>query len=36
MGAWSSLRNAQREAHLELRLQDYMPAGLVPEIIFAT
>jgi hypothetical protein len=36
MGVWSSLRNAQREAHLELRLQDYMPAGLVPEIIFAT
>jgi len=36
MGVWSSLRNRQREAHLELRLQDYIPAGLVPEIIFAT
>ncbi len=36
MGVWSSLRNAQRQSHLELRLQDYMPAGLVPEIFFAT
>ncbi|HEX3865593.1 MAG TPA: hypothetical protein VHV78_02535, partial [Gemmatimonadaceae bacterium] len=36
MGVWSSLRNIQRQNHLELRLQDYMPAGLVPEIIFAT
>lgn len=36
MGVWSSLRTVQREKHLELRLQDYMPAGLVPDIIFAT
>jgi hypothetical protein len=36
IGVWSSLRNAQRQAHLELRLQDYMPAGLVPEIILAS
>jgi hypothetical protein len=36
MGVWSSLRNAQRLAHLNLRLNDYMPAGLVPEFIFAT
>jgi hypothetical protein len=36
MGVWSSLRNLQRLTHLDLRLQDYMPAGLVPEYIFVT
>jgi len=36
MGVWSSLRNAQRLTHLNVRLGEYMPAGLVPEFIFVS
>ena len=36
MGAWSSLGNQKRLRHLQIRLQEYMPAGMVPQILFRT
>jgi hypothetical protein len=36
MGVWSSLGNQKRLRHLQIRLQEYMPAGMVPQILFRT
>ena len=36
IGVWSALGGARRLAHLKLRLTEYLPAGLVPDFIFAT
>ena len=34
MGVWSSLGNVRRLNHLRLRLNEYLPAGLVPVFVF--
>lgn len=34
MGVWSSLGNVRRLNHLRLRLNEYLPAGLVPVFLF--
>lgn len=36
MGAFSHLKQPQREGNLRLRLQEYLPLGLQPAIIYAT
>lgn len=36
MGVWSWLRNPQREANLRLRLDEYLPFGLDPALIYVT
>ncbi|MEQ1891723.1 MAG: hypothetical protein ABL998_04210 [Planctomycetota bacterium] len=36
MGAHSHLRAPQREANLVVRLQEYLPFGLVPSIVYVT
>ena len=36
MGVWSSLQNPQREANLRLRLDEYLPFGLDPALIYVT
>lgn len=36
MGVWASRRNPRRMEHLQLRLAEYLPAGLVPLFIFVT
>ena len=34
MGVWSSLGNVRRLNHLRLRLDEYLPAGLIPVFVF--
>jgi hypothetical protein len=36
MGAWSHLKQPQREANLRLRLEEYLPFGLEAGLIYAT
>jgi len=36
MGAFCTLRNPQREANLRIRLQEYLPVGLTPGLIYVT
>ncbi len=36
MGAFSHLKQSQREANLRLRLQEYLPFGLEPGLIYVT
>jgi hypothetical protein len=36
MGVWNSLGGPHRLAHLNLRLTEYLPAGLVPAFVFVT
>jgi hypothetical protein len=36
IGVWASLGAARRQQHLQFRLTEYLPAGLVPDLIFAT
>jgi len=36
MGVWAYLRNPQREANLRLRLEEYLPFGLEPALIYVT
>ena len=36
MGAFCNLKQPQRESNLRLRLQEYLPFGLEPGIIYAT
>ncbi len=36
MGVFASLRNPQREANLRQRLNEYLPFGLEPAVLFAT
>jgi hypothetical protein len=36
MGVWSSLSNQRRLAHLQMRLTEYLPAGLTPVIILVS
>jgi hypothetical protein len=36
MGAFNRVQEAQRVANLRIRLEEYLPAGLEPGLIFAT
>ena len=36
MGVWAWLRNPQREANLRIRLNEYLPFGLNPALIYVT
>ena len=36
MGVWSFLRNPQRETNLRIRLDEYLPFGLEPALIYVT
>jgi hypothetical protein len=36
MGVWAARGAPRRMAHLELRLEEYLPAGLVPVTVFVT
>ena len=36
MGAFSHLRQPQREANLRVRLEEYLPFGLEPGLIYVT
>jgi hypothetical protein len=36
MGVWAWLRNPQREANLRVRLDEYLPFGLDPALIYVT
>jgi hypothetical protein len=36
MGAFSHLKQPQRETNLGIRLTEYLPFGLVPGLIFVT
>jgi hypothetical protein len=36
MGVWAFLRNPQRESNLRIRLDEYLPFGLEPALIYVT